>query len=1034
MDYPGHRPRTGGPDTRGTSNVAQMAKLARARKARGGLVSASASALGGRSPRGTGRAELQHDSQEGTSSSSSTQSRLSKHTTDSHIDRVRSAERRRRVSFPQVEEDDQLESRDNSVTEDPFEWGTELRPPSDSSRRVSFDSTVSREADEHVISPNRSRRVSFDSNALAGGMDDQVSVFADTAGMAKDEHTSTSSVANRARTLSVDSSRGRRLSVDSALQRPRSILKTSDVSIPEVIQTALCEEDSDAETGHHITQHGADCNSSSSGAPSQHEQTSAWQEQGRPAYSRSNTAEDRYGPPPKPLSRLPVVAIDRRLPAPTLQQQMRGTRRRATGSTKQKGAGSTWQVEDFVMQPTTIDFKRVYYSPEQRAVKSRLTDALHRLRCRATTDGGPDHTPSACVEEGTPTTGSSDGQYILKNLTFRINPGSLVAVMGPSGSGKTSLLDVIAKRYTGQVEGAVFFNGTRRTMKDVKEHVGYVLQNDSLLPALTVMETLVFMGKLSLPPSIADSELRKKASDIIKELGLSKVANSQVGDGEAIRGLSGGERRRVSIGVQLLVAPGIILLDEPTTGLDSFNANQLLRTLTKLTRKQHLIMVTIHQPKSDLFRMFNDVILMNSGELIWAGPSQSMLMHFDQIGFPCPSDANPLQYFVTLSSVSNRTDDDREATEERVVTLKTAFTSSQFHRNVCEEIGWDATPLKRLRERQISGRLDMEDPFDRPSNSSKLLTLTRRALTNTLRSRSAVFTRTFQLPLLALYLLLFFTRLGNDQQSVQNRNGLILETLVEVTLASAVAAISLCPPLRERYHRETYEGMYGAGLFLLSYFLHSIPFSMVSSLLWTIVMYFGAGLQLSDGSPFFIYWMVVFLLHLVGECIAVLMLGMVSSIPVADSVTTFFIMVGIALGGGVYRVSSSVPQWLEIVSYIIPFKYSGAIMQVNEMKGLVLTCDAPASNITASSSAVAADVLNETTSTMATLISSSMALTNESDAAPACQWPNGDAVLNASLRNWQLSLGINFGALIGLLFTYYVFAFAVFSCRKKVLH
>ena len=109
-------------------------------------------------------------------------------------------------------------------------------------------------------------------------------------------------------------------------------------------------------------------------------------------------------------------------------------------------------------------------------------------------------------------------------------------------------------------------------------------------------------------------------------------------------------------------------------------------------------------------------------------------------------------------------------------------------------------------------------------------------------------------------------------------------------------------------------------------------------------------------------------------------------------------------------------------------------MQVNEMKGLVLTCDAPASNITASSSAVAADVLNETTSTMATLISSSMALTNESDAAPACQWPNGDAVLNASLRNWQLSLGINFGALIGLLFTYYVFAFAVFSCRKKVLH
>lgn len=138
-----------------------------------------------------------------------------------------------------------------------------------------------------------------------------------------------------------------------------------------------------------------------------------------------------------------------------------------------------------------------------------------------------------------------------------MDSGQMLAILGSSGSGKTTLLDVISNRHNGgQVEGSVKINGKNRTKASIRRCSAYVRQDDRLLPHLTVRETLFFVGRLKLPSSYSSKEVKQRIDDVIAELGLRHVSDTKVG-GPEVRGISGGERRRVSIGVQLLIDPSI---------------------------------------------------------------------------------------------------------------------------------------------------------------------------------------------------------------------------------------------------------------------------------------------------------------------------------------------------------------------------------------------------------------------------------------------------------------------------------------------
>jgi ABC-type multidrug transport system ATPase subunit len=187
---------------------------------------------------------------------------------------------------------------------------------------------------------------------------------------------------------------------------------------------------------------------------------------------------------------------------------------------------------------------------------------------------------------------------ILDKINACFKPGRLTALMGASGSGKTTLLDVCAMRKnSGRTEGAVLFGGHTPNLSLLREATGYVEQFDTLVSELTVQQMLMYTASLKLPTTLTSKERLESVDEVIDKLGLRKCRHTVIGD-PLKRGISGGQAKRVNIGLALITRPAVIFLDEPTSGLDSFMANEVANSLHALAAEGRTIVATIHSPTS----------------------------------------------------------------------------------------------------------------------------------------------------------------------------------------------------------------------------------------------------------------------------------------------------------------------------------------------------------------------------------------------------------------------------------------------------
>ena len=215
---------------------------------------------------------------------------------------------------------------------------------------------------------------------------------------------------------------------------------------------------------------------------------------------------------------------------------------------------------------------------------------------------------------------------ILSNVSTKISPYQLSAWMGPSGSGKTSLVSVAAGLISDPTndllqDSCICINGERGSLP--KRLIGVVWQDDLLLSNLTVTDTIKFAARLKTSQDQSDEEVEQLVEDTISCLGLSQIKDSLIGDPRSgngtSRGISGGERKRVAVAVELVARPSILLLDEPTSGLDATTAYQLMVTLKELAKMGHSIAVVIHQPRTSIFDMFDNLLLLSQGKVVYEG-------------------------------------------------------------------------------------------------------------------------------------------------------------------------------------------------------------------------------------------------------------------------------------------------------------------------------------------------------------------------------------------------------------------------------
>eukprot|EP00918_Siedleckia_nematoides_P082267 GHVU01180318.1.p2 GENE.GHVU01180318.1~~GHVU01180318.1.p2 ORF type:complete len:250 (+),score=38.00 GHVU01180318.1:150-899(+) len=204
---------------------------------------------------------------------------------------------------------------------------------------------------------------------------------------------------------------------------------------------------------------------------------------------------------------------------------------------------------------------------------------------------------------------------ILRGVDFFVNPGHLCAIFGASGSGKSTLLNALAGRLqkaNGKLGGEMLFNGTNQTGA-IRRFSSYVMQHDLIMSSLTVEEVLNFCAQLRLKK--ATKEVRhERIEQVIRALSLNRCRKTHVG-GEGRKGLSGGEMKRLAVAAELLDDSPVLFLDEPTTGLDSAIAAQVLKCLLRMAAQGKTIICTLHQPRSSIFSMFDHILLLNAGEV-----------------------------------------------------------------------------------------------------------------------------------------------------------------------------------------------------------------------------------------------------------------------------------------------------------------------------------------------------------------------------------------------------------------------------------
>ncbi|XP_068750941.1 broad substrate specificity ATP-binding cassette transporter ABCG2-like [Montipora capricornis] len=333
-------------------------------------------------------------------------------------------------------------------------------------------------------------------------------------------------------------------------------------------------------------------------------------------------------------------------------------------------------------------------------------------------------------------------RQIIKNLSGLVQPG-LNAILGPTGSGKTTLLDILAGRKDREhLSGVVLVNGQKQP-ENFKCITGYIFQDDVVMGTLTVRENLHFSASLRLSRKLSKRERSKRVEETLSDLGLFHVAESKVGN-EFIRGISGGERKRTNIGMELILAPSILFLDEPTTGLDAATAVSVVQLLQGLGHRGKTVIVSIHQPRYSIFKTFDTISLLSNGEFVYQGPANQAMKYFEDIGFVCEPHNNPADFFMDVINECDAAHRLSNSSETTVVSMGEGHSSTKppnlpeiFRKSQFAKIVQDSTKpiLEEFSASQGSVVVSEGDKITYATSfCSQLVTVSGRAAKNILRN------------------------------------------------------------------------------------------------------------------------------------------------------------------------------------------------------------------------------------------------------------------------------------------------------------
>jgi ATP-binding cassette subfamily G (WHITE) protein 2 len=522
---------------------------------------------------------------------------------------------------------------------------------------------------------------------------------------------------------------------------------------------------------------------------------------------------------------------------------------------------------------------------------------------------------------------------LLNQVSGRVK-GRFLAIMGGSGSGKTTLLNYLARRMHKQTkasEGVSMINGSDYSNKTLKKIAGYVMQDDLLFANLTVEETIAYAGKLRLPADITIEERAKRVNDAISKLGLEHCRQTKIGD-ELKRGVSGGERKRVAVAMELLQNPSVLMLDEPTSGLDSASALSLCETLKGLAAAgECTVICTIHQPQTKIFNLFDELIILNKGHVLYQGPRDEILPFYEEAGLPCPAFTNPADHILDVVTYVSGCDEKQLINNQRALEKLNRKKHS-------EKNGNNSHKSKTIDSDEVEKAMKEWKPprINRTPWTKQFVILCRRSIKETIRNRTVMLAQVLQNVIMAVLLGTVFLQIGNGQSSATRRQPVLFFCVVNQGMFGAITIINSFPSERKIVLRERAAGSYYASAYFMAKIVSETLVQLTSPIVFSIIVYPLVGLQHGAGR-FFIFMAFMVLCCLAATSIALFISAVCRTTTLAVSILPAALEVA-RLYGGFLLSPANLPKyfaWLDALSYC---KYAYVGIALNELTGLVLTC------------------------------------------------------------------------------------------------
>lgn len=508
---------------------------------------------------------------------------------------------------------------------------------------------------------------------------------------------------------------------------------------------------------------------------------------------------------------------------------------------------------------------------------------------------------------------------ILQGVDGFIEPRHMLAIMGPSGCGKTTLLDTLAGRLGGGAvwDGEIRVNGHKSKLSYGRS--AYVTQDEVLLGTLSVRETIMFAAQLRLPPTMTHEEKVEAVNRTIAEMGLEKNQNTAIGNWH-IRGVSGGQRRRVSIACELVLEPSLLFLDEPTSGLDSASAYYVMDSVRRLCEACRTIVSVIHQPSSEVFGLFDKLCLLSAGEVVYFGDAGRAVDMFSAAGLSVPAMRNPSDHF--LHCINKDFELEGNEVQKNIENLVKTYNASKMRENVIE----------RVKDLHSNPGTVYESSSSPPSWSYQTRVLTWRTFLNNLRNIGVFWLRLGMYIGLCILVGFVYFQLGSDWKDVFSRAALLFFVVAFLTFMSIAAFPAFIEDMKV-FSRERLNGYYGVSQFTVANTMASLPFIFLIAVVSSIPVYWIAALYSSAQA--FVYFILNLFLALV----------VVESIMMAIAPMVPHYLMGIAAGAGIlgmymvvcgfFQPLDSLPQPIlrYPLSYIAYHTYSFSGFMFNEFSG-----------------------------------------------------------------------------------------------------